>query len=399
MRTADVLVIGGGLVGCATACRLAEAGASVELVEATYPNAGASGANAGSLHFQIERRFLENGEALADQAAQILSLNTLAIAEWRGLEADLGTDLHVHMRGGLMVAGSAAEVAILQAKADREAKGGLATRLIDGDEARRLAPALSPSILAATYLEHEGHADPKTVTPAFAARAEALGARITMGARVVAVRRVRDGYVATVQTAASRFEVRAAKVLIAAGAWSARIGELFNVHLPLYPVALQMNVTERAAPFLDQLIQHVGRRLSMKQAHAGNLLIGGGWPSKMALDASGRFDLDRPAELLEASINSNLAVAVDVVPRVAGMNLIRTWTGITAISADQLPLVGALPQAPGVYVAAGGSAFTLGPIFARLLARQILDTPEDRLRLFAPARFNHLNSFMGMGDA
>lgn len=399
MRTADVLVIGGGLVGCATACRLAEAGASVEVIEAAYPNAGASGANAGSLHFQIERRFLENGEALADQAAQILSLNRLAIEEWRGLEADLGADLRVHMRGGLMVASTAAEVATLEAKAEREARGGLATRLVDGAEARRLAPALSPSILAATYLEDEGHADPKIVTPAFAARAKALGAQITMGARVEAVRRVHDGYVATVHTAAAPFEVRAAKVLIAAGAWSARIGELFNLHLPLYPVALQMNVTERSAPFLDQLIQHVGRRLSMKQAHAGNLLIGGGWPSKMVLDSSDRFDLGRPAEMLEASLKGNLAVAADVMPRVAGMNLIRTWTGITAISADQLPLVGAVPQAPGVYVAAGGSAFTLGPIFARLLARQILDEPEDRLALFAPARFNHLNSFMGMGDA
>jgi sarcosine oxidase subunit beta len=399
VRTADVLVIGGGLVGCATACRLAEGGASVEVVDATYPNAGASGANAGSLHFQIERRFLENGEALADQAAQILSLNRLAIEEWRGLEADLGVDLHVHMRGGLMVAGTAAEVATLEAKAEREARGGLATRLVDGDEARRLAPTLSPSILAATHLQDEGHADPKAVTPAFAARAETLGARITMGAQVVAVRRARQGYVATIRNDAATFEICAAKVLIAAGAWSAGIGELFNLHLPLYPVALQMNVTERVAPFLDQLIQHVGRRLSMKQAHAGNLLIGGGWPSKMALDDSGRFDLDRPAELLEASLNGNLAVAVEVMPRVANMNLIRTWTGITAISADQLPLVGALPQAPGVYVAAGGSAFTLGPIFARLLARQMLDEPEDRLALFAPARFNHLNSFMGMSDA
>lgn len=399
MQTADVLVIGGGLVGCATACRLAEAGASVQVVEASYPNAGASGANAGSLHFQIERRFLENGEALAEQAAQILSLNRLAIEEWRSLEADLGADLHVHMRGGLMVASTAAEVATLQAKAEREARGGLSTRLIDGDEARRLAPALAPSILAATYLEDEGHADPKAVTPAFGARAQALGARITLGARVTAARRGREGYVVTVRTGASTIEICAPKVLIAAGAWSARIGALFNLHLPLYPVALQMNVTERVKPFLPPLIQHVGRRLSMKQAHAGNVLIGGGWPSKMALDASGRFDFERPPELLEASLNGNLAVAVDVMPCVAQMNLIRTWTAITAISADQLPLVGPVPQAPGVFVAAGGSAFTLGPIFARLLARRMLDQAEDRLDLFSPARFNHLNSFMGMGDA
>lgn len=399
MRTADVLVIGGGLVGCAAACRLAEGGASVELVEASFPNAGASGANAGSLHFQIERRFLENGDALADQAAQILGLNRLAIEEWRGLEAELDADLHVHMRGGLMIASTRQEVALLEAKAEREARGGLGTRLIDGDEARRLAPALAPSVVAACYLDVEGHADARSVTPAFAARAASLGARMTFGARVTGARRVQTGYEVTVRSAGGDIVIRAGKVLIAAGAWSARVGELFNVHLPIYPVALLMSVTERVSPFLDQLIQHVGRRLSMKQSHAGNLLIGGGWPSRMRLEPSGRFDLDRPAEMIDASLSGNLAVAAEVMPRIAQMNLIRSWTGITAVTADQLPLVGAVPEAPGVYVAAGGSAFTLGPTFARLLARQMLDQPEDRLDIFAPARFGHLNSFMGMTGA
>ena len=399
MRSVDVLVIGGGLVGCATACRLAGAGASVELIEASYLNAGASGANAGSLHFQIERRFLENGDALADQAAQILSLNRLAIDEWRGLEAELGDSLHVHMRGGLMVAQTPQEVALLEAKVARETAGGLPSRLIDGDEARAIAPLLSPSVVAASYLESEGHADPKALTLAFAAEAERQGARLSLGARAVAARRVHDGYEITVETGRARSSIRASKVLIAAGAWSGRMGELFNLHLPIFPVALLMNVTERAPPLIDQLIQHVGRRLSMKQAYAGNILIGGGWPSRMRLDASGRFDPGQQADLIETSLRGNLAVAVDVAPQVAQLNLIRSWTAVTAVTADQLPLVGEVPQAPGVYVAAGGSAFTLGPTFARLLARQILDEPEDRLRLFSPARFSHLNSFMGLAGA
>lgn len=399
MRTVDVLVIGGGLVGCATACRLAEAGATVEVVEAAYPNAGASGANAGSLHFQLERRFLENGDALADQAARILSLNRLAIEEWRGLEAELGADLHVHMRGGLMIANTPQEVALLEAKAAREAAGGLSTRLIDGDEARALAPMLSSSVVAACHLDSEGHADPRAVTPAFAARAVSLGVRLTLGARVIDAQRIRSGYEMRVQTADGEVRIRAAKVLIAAGAWSGRVGELFNLHLPIYPVALLMSATERTAPCLDHLIQHVGRRLSMKQAHSGNILIGGGWPSRLARDASGRFDPSARAEMIESSLTGNLSVAVEAVPCVAGMNLIRSWTGVTAITGDQLPLVGETPQAPGVFVAAGGSAFTLGPTFARLLARRMLDETETRLDLFSPARFSHLNSFMGMSDA
>jgi sarcosine oxidase subunit beta len=128
MEAADVLVIGGGLVGCATAWHLAQGGASVLVVEAGDLNAGASGQNAGSLHFQIERRFLENGEALADQAARTIALSRLAIEEWRGLEAALGEDLEVVMGGGLMVAETPAEMVLLEAKARREAEWGRARR-------------------------------------------------------------------------------------------------------------------------------------------------------------------------------------------------------------------------------------------------------------------------------
>lgn len=399
MNRTDVLVIGAGLVGCATACRLAEAGAKVEIIEASHPNAGASGANAGSLHFQLERRFLENGDALADQAARILALNRLAIEEWRGLESELGPNIHVHMGGGLMVAETPEQVRVLERKIAREVEGGLNSSLIDGHQARTLAPALSDAVLAAGYLEAEGHADPKALTLAFAGRAEALGANLTCGAQVIAAETCSGGYRLTVRTAEGRTVLEAPKVLISAGAWTARVGEMFNLHLPIYPVALLMNVTERRGPLLGHLIQHVGRRLSMKQAHAGNVLIGGGWPSRMQLDENGRFDLERPARMLASSLSGNLEAAARIVPEVARLNLIRSWTGITAITADQLPLVGEVPQSPGVYVAAGGSAFTLGPTFARLLARRILDEAEDRLDVFSPARFSHLNSFMGMSSA
>ncbi|WP_024354867.1 NAD(P)/FAD-dependent oxidoreductase [Brevundimonas naejangsanensis] len=395
MERLDVVVIGGGLVGAATAFRLAQAGASVAVVEAGYPNIGASGANAGSLHFQLERRFLENGEALADQAAQVLSLNRLAIEEWRRLDAEMGPDLHIHMRGGLMVAETADQVRTLERKVAREVEGGLDTRLIDGAEARIIAPGLSEAVTAAAYLASEGHADPKALTPAFMTRAQTAGVQLLQGARLTAVGSDAQGYRLTVRRGEADIELATRKVLIAAGAWTGRIGELFNLHLPIYPVALLMNVTERAPPMLEQLIQHVGQRLSMKQAHAGNMLIGGGWPSRMRLDATGRFDLDRSAELLTPSLAGNLGVASRIFPPVAELNLIRSWTGITAITADQTPLVGEVPQAPGVYVAAGGSAFTLGPVFARLLARLILDEREDRLSIFSPARFGHLNSFMG----
>lgn len=389
---ADVLIVGGGLVGAASAWHLARRGASVILIDKGGINAGASSQNAGSLHFQIERRFLEGNGAAADDVARMVALNRLAVEDWRGLEQVLEADLHVSMAGGLMVAETAAEVAMLEAKVRQETAHGLDVRLVDGDEARRLAPYLSGTILAACHARDEGHADPLLVTPAFAAAALQAGADIRTGQTLVALEKADAGF--TARLAGGRI-LFADQLLVAAGAWSPQLLALLNLHLPLFPVALQMNVTERRPPFIAHLVQHVGRRLSMKQGHAGNVLIGGGWPARLAQSPRGGFDLDRRATLLETSLTGNLRAAVDVVPAVRDLNLIRSWTGITAISADQLPIVGEVARMPGLFVAAGGSAFTLGPTFARLLAARMAGEPVTELALVSPDRFNHLNSFMG----
>jgi glycine/D-amino acid oxidase-like deaminating enzyme len=378
---------------------MARAGARVVLLEAGEFNSGASGQNAGSLHFQLERRFLEQGAAMAEQAAAIVALNALAVEDWAGLESALAADLHVSMTGGLMVAETPDEVALLEAKAALEARHGLPTRLISGDEARALQPALAPHILAATHAPREGHADPRSTTIALAAAAAAAGAMLAPRTSLAAITRQPGGWQLGVTTAQGPAALRTGQLLLAAGAWTSSLAALANLHVPLYPVALQMNVTQRTAPVLPQLIQHVGRRLSMKQAHAGNILIGGGWPARLHVRPDGSFDARQRPALRPEALVANLRAAADTVPMVASLDLIRIWTGVTCISADQLPIVGEVPAMPGLYVAAGGSAFTLGPSFARLLAEAMAGAPDPRLAIVSPARFSHLNSFMGQSAA
>lgn len=399
MMRVDALVIGAGLVGTAAAWHLAGGGARVLIVEAGDVNRGASGQNAGSLHFQIERRYLEQGDRLAAEAARITTLNRLAIDEWAGLEAMLGQSLSIRQQGGLMVAETAEQVALLETKIRREQESGLSTVLVDGDAARALSPALSPAIIAAGYMAEEGHADPKKVTPAFARGAVARGAELRANTQVQAIARNGAGFRVTLAGQGGTAECRCDRLLIAAGAWTPRIAAMANLHVPLFPVALTMNVTERVAPMLGPLIQHVGRRLSMKQADAGNILIGGGWPSRLRLGADGHFDPGQRPDAIDQVRRDNLAAAVATVPAIADLNLLRSWTGVTAISSDQLPLVGEVPRLPGLFVAAGGSAFTLGPTFGRLVAAQMLGRDragaDAALAIVAPARFEHLNSFMG----
>ena len=399
MERWDVLVVGSGLIGSASAWHLARGGASVVFIDAGHPNIGASGQNAGSLHFQIERRFLENGEQLAAEVARITAISRMAIDDWAGLEADLGADLHVRRDGGLMVAETPDEVALLDAKVKRERQAGLDTVLLDGEAARRIAPYLSHRVVAAGFLADEGHADPRSVTPAFVRAAQASGATFRGGTKLAAFAAHRGAFTATLAGDAGAMQVGARQILVAAGAWSMRVAALANIHLPLFPVALTMNATERVAPFLPHLVQHVGRRLSMKQTHAGNVLIGGGWPARLRRDQQGGFDPGLRPEAIEGSLSGNLAAAIATVPRVADLNLLRCWTGVAAITSDQLPLVGEVPRLPGFFVAAGGSGFTLGPTFARLVARQMLgeghDEAREALAVVSPARFEHLNGTMG----
>ena len=139
MKRVHVVVLGGGLVGCAAAYYLAKRGAGVLLVEQGDLNRGASGRNAGSLHFQLEYRLIRYGDELAAQFAQIIPLSLVAIEDWRGLEAELQADLEVGMRGGLIVAESDADVALLEKRQALQEKWGLASRLLAASEVRRIA--------------------------------------------------------------------------------------------------------------------------------------------------------------------------------------------------------------------------------------------------------------------
>ena len=395
MKPVNVVVLGGGLVGCAAAYYLARRGAGVLLVEQGDLNREASGRNAGSLHFQLEYRLIRYGDELASQFAQIIPLSLVALQDWRGLEAELQADLEVGMHGGLIVAESDADVALLERRQALQEKWGLASRLLSAAEVRRIAPYLAESVVAAGYFPHEGHANPRLVAPAFARRAEELGATLQSQTRVTGLMRDGAQWVVTLVDRAGRTqEVIADAVLNAAGAWAGEVGALAHLHLPIFAVPLSMNVIERAAPLIPHLVQHASQRVTLKQVAAGNVLVGGGWPSRFSREGS-TMRTQRRAEPVIENVMANLTLAARLVPAIGGLHLLRSWTGITGITTDQMPLLGAVPEAPGFFVAAGGAAFTHGPTYARLVSELILDGRASvSIDLYSPARFSHINNFM-----
>ncbi|WP_339696233.1 FAD-dependent oxidoreductase [Celeribacter baekdonensis] len=387
-RSYDTIVIGGGLLGCATAWMIAREGGRVLLVERDQINQHASGSNAGSLHFQLEYRMIERGIEAARTAAEAMPLHLDAARLWSDLPGLCGQEIEVKQTGGLMIAEDAHQVELLEKKTEIERSWGLDNQMIDRAEIDRLAPYLSDCVAAAAYCPTEGKADARTAGPALARAALQAGAEIETRTEVTGLSRQAGRWHVAVTSAAGATTVSAESVVIAAGVWTTRIGQMMGAHLPTIPLALMMTVTQRVPKLIPHLVQHAGGRLSLKQALDGNILIGGGWPARLIRAEDGEPNFGAKPELLASSLSGNADMAIRVLPELSRIPAIRSWVGTTTVTPDQLPLVGPVPGQPGAFVATGGSAFTLGPSFAQVLAALIAGRqPDTALTAFDPARY------------
>lgn len=374
----DCLVVGGGIMGCALAYWLAGEGRGVILIDRGEINGGASGCNAGSLHVQMLSHFarLQAPEDVA-AAERPLRLHLAAISEWLSLQATLSEDFELHVDGGLMVAETEEELRALESKITREARQGVAVDLLEGSAARAYAPYLGATIRAIARCHDEGRLNPCLATPAIARAAGTRGAKLLRATPLLSLERRGSAFVA--HTGGG--EIRANQVINAAGPWAGEISAMLGFSLPVSRRPLQLNVSEATTPFVPHLVQHVGRRLTLKQATNGNVLIGGGWP--------GTVDRDGQPALERRSIEGNLAVACRVVPQVAELHLLRVWTALITRVPDGNPVLGETPGVPGFFQAlAIPNGYTLGPLCARLLAEAVCgrSTSMD-LSPWSPGRF------------
>lgn len=336
----DAIIIGGGIAGCSTAYYLAADGVQVALLEQFEPGALASGANAGSLHAQIQPEpFRDFGEAWARSFAPALPFYAKSLALWREAEAALGADFEISQNGGLLIAESAAQLRLIEAKMRIERAAGLEVALLSAAELRDKAPWVADGMVAgAAFCPIEGQANPLIAASAFAAAAAALGARIWPGCRVQGIRRSKAGY----QLETSQGQFGAARLVNAAGVDAPRIAALLGGDLPLRSFPLQLIVTEPAEPLLGQLIYSAADLLTLKQNKAGSVLIGGGWPGW--LDGRGQ------AQVAANSLLGNLRVAGRLVPALRPLRMARAWVAQVAGNRSWLPLLGAQPGAPGCFV-------------------------------------------------
>ena len=362
----DVLIVGGGLAGTALSYYLAREGVESVLVERGELNREASGTNAGSFHFQVAIHQLTGAETtnVRDRLQTEVRLHAEAAEVWKGLERELDGPLEMHFTGGLMVAETEEQLRLLHEKRVIEEESGLDIEILEGDELRSFAPYLADDLAGASFCPQEGHANPALAAPLFALRAVENGATIRTHAEVTAIEadagRGADRF--TVTTAAGRIGAR--RIVNAAGAWANELGALVGLQLPLRSEGLHLNVTEPREHVLVPMVQHIGRRLTLKQTANHTFIIGGGWPARPERRP-------RRYSTVWESMAGNVAVAARVVPLLADVRIVRTWSGVMAFTDDLAPVVGESARLPGYHALVATTGFTLSPLMARLLAEEM----------------------------
>jgi sarcosine oxidase subunit beta len=353
----DVLVIGAGIAGCATALQLARRGKKVTLLERDQAGVRASGVNFGGCR--------QNGRDMRE-----LPIAMRARTMWDALPSLIGFDGEFRATGNLRLASDEERAGQLdQFYTDATSRGLALVRLERMDLIARY-PWLSAKPIRGVLCPSDGHANPRLVGPAFAFAAQDAGATLVEHTEIT------EGWYANgaFQVRAADNRTFAAPVLVnCAGAWAGKVASWFDEPVTLTPEIPQVQVTEPLPYRIEPVLGFVGGDFYLRQTLRGNILFGSG---------QGRASPDilrsRP---LPETMQSGARIAIAFVPDLAHVPIIRSWTGVDGDTSDGVCVVGGSETHPGLFHAFGfnGHGFLLGPAVGAVLTELILDgkSPTD----------------------
>jgi glycine/D-amino acid oxidase-like deaminating enzyme len=385
-------VIGGGIVGAASAYYLARAGVAVTLVEAETLAFGATGRNLGFIWVHTRKV----GPELD------LVMNTRACLP--DLVAELDENVDLQTNGGLVFFSDERQTPVMSEFVAQRVADGLPMSLLSGAEVRDLAPVLPAEVVGATFCELDAQIDPVLWARAFATAAKRCGASIREGVRVTRLLREGDRIVGA---ETSEGPLLAGEVVLAAGGWSAALAAEAGVELPIHPMRLQV-VQTRPMPRETRHVVYGSMALkqysivqdlpsfdedlfvSEAESRYDMLLLEG-----MAQKADGSYVLgcamDYPGFVWDADLRGVSlinSVWMERVPRLRDAGFARAWGGVLPFTSDNLPIIDRVPDVDGLIVAAGhvfgnGAGPTTGQLVSSLVTGS---TPVISLEPFRAGR-------------
>ncbi|HSS45188.1 MAG TPA: glycine oxidase ThiO [Thermoanaerobaculia bacterium] len=362
--TADVVIVGGGAIGCALARELALRGVSVAVIERAEPGAEASGAAAGLLSPQAD--------AVAPGPFFDLGVESRSLyPDWaRELSEETGSDVGYRRTGILRCAlpGDRARLSVFLWQ--REA--GFALEHCDAaGVAARSDGRVSSEVREALFFPDEAIVDSRRLTRALWLSAERRGVRILLG---TTARRflVRGGICRGVET--DRGAIEAARVVDAAGAWAA-FDDTLPLRLPVAPVHGQIVQLETREGVLPTVIQ--SEEVYVVPRADGSLLLGSTFES-----------VGFEKRVTAGAVQKLIGAATRLVPSLASARFVTAWAGLRPGTPDGLPVLGPSPV-PGLYLATGHfrNGILLAPVTARILAEALTGKGSPELTVFSADRF------------
>lgn len=368
------------MVGAAVAFFLSDAGLRVAVADTGGVAAGTTGAGEGNI-------LVSDKEPGAE-----LDLAMLSNRLWRELAGHLGEAAELEFKGGLVVADEAPVLGQLQGLASAQARAGVRTQLVPSGDLAALEPNLRPGLAGGVYYPDDMQVQPMAAAAALLRRGKDQGARLLFGHRVTAIMS-RAGKVRGVVTQHGR--LHAPVVVNAAGTWAAAVAALAGTELPVLPRRGFILVTEP----LPRVIRHkvytadyVANVASSQASLEASTVIEGTRSGTVLIGASReRVGFDESLSL--PAVARIAARAVALVPRLAGVRVIRAYHGFRPYCPDHLPIIGADHRVDGLYHACGheGAGIGLAPATGRLLTQLIsggspeLDLAPFRVDRFGPA--------------
>jgi len=363
---ADVLVIGGGIVGLCSAYFLLKERARVVVLEQNEIWSDSSGANAGTV-------------AIQNKISGLRPLALMSVDLWRQMQNDEQLDLGFRQIGGLRVAIGGDQVRELEKDCSVQAEQELSLHWLEQGELRKFAPWIGQDVNAAVYCPADSQSIPLKAGPELRKAVEQQGGCVRPGTTVIDIEPSGDSVVVTTDLS-GRFRCR--HLVVAAGPWTKGLVRDLGVDLPVSVDVNMLSITEPVGLLINRVITHVSGILSLKQYPNGTCMIGGGWQGQ------GGFNTDTK-ELDYQNLIHNIRLAASVVPGLRNVNLVRSWAGFEPVMPDALPCLGCLPGESNIWIATGArGGYSLGPAQGKLISKMILDKPPslEGTEAFDPGR-------------
>jgi sarcosine oxidase, subunit beta len=367
--TADVVIIGGGVVGCSIAYHLAKRGMrDVVVLERETVGSGTTSKAAGGIRTQfateVEIRFSQESQRVFET-----------------FKDEFGVDPGYQRIGYLFLITDPADLADFETRIALQRRCGVDVRVIAPKEAQAIVPALRvDDLIAAVWGPTDGLAGPAEITQGFAQRARALGAKIEEGVDVTALD-VSGGRLRRVLTSAGAIDTPLA--INAAGPFGARVARLAGVDVPVLPRRRHIFFTEPfpaipgPVPLTHDRATGFYFRKEMEQ-----VLLSPGDVQDMGDDFSASMDWGMVDELVTKAVRR--------LPMIAEARIAGGWAGLRPLTPDEHAIIGPAPGVEGFFLAVGfcGHGFQHSPATGRHVADWLIDgRPSTDLSLFAPGRF------------